>query len=85
MVSFQDELFSKFSVIARKVQVPSKLVGGLSQDEADTVMKFIYFGFRQQPQEAGTLLKFHDAAYQVGGVGSIVRVLTDKKMPKETV
>ena len=47
------------------------------------MMKFIYFGFRQQPQEAGVLLKFHDAAYEVGGVGSIVRVLTDKKMPEK--
>ena len=59
------------------------MIGDLTPVEVDTLMKFIYYGFRQQPQDATLLLKFHDAAYAVGGVGSIVRVLTDKKMPKE--
>ena len=55
----------------------------LNWSDNEALMKFIYYGFRQQPQEATLLLKFHDAAYAVGGVGSIVRDLTDKKMPKE--
>lgn len=81
-----DQLFSSCATILRKVQSSkseAKVIGDLTPVEVDTLMKFIYYGFRQQPQDATLLLKFHDAAYAVGGVGSIVRVLTDKKMPKE--
>jgi len=81
-----DQLFASMATILRKVnssKAETKVIGELTADEVDTLMKFVYYGFRHQPQEAGLLLKFHDAAYAVGGVGSIVRVLTDKKMPKE--
>lgn len=43
-------------------------------------MKYIYRGF-EQPSDgsSGHLLTWHEKVFAKGGVGSIVRVLTDKK------
>jgi len=76
-----DQLFASCATILRKIPAKSepKVINDLGENEVDTLMKFIYYGFKNAPQDAGLLLKFHDAAYNSGGVGSIVRVLTDKK------
>lgn len=55
-------------------------VNALDRDLVDVLMKYIYRGF-ETPSEgsSGHLLLWHERAYAVGGVGSIVRVLTDSK------
>ncbi|XP_054282792.1 actin-related protein 2/3 complex subunit 5-B [Macrosteles quadrilineatus] len=55
-------------------------VAALDRDLVDTLMKYIYRGF-EIPSEgsSGHLLLWHEKAFAVGGVGSIVRVLTDTK------
>lgn len=55
-------------------------VNALDRDLVDVLMKYIYRGF-ETPSEgsSGHLLLWHEKAYSVGGVGSIVRVLTDSK------
>lgn len=55
-------------------------VAALDRDLVDVLMKYIYRGF-EIPTEgsSGHLLQWHEKAYSVGGVGSIVRVLTDTK------
>ncbi|XP_075213458.1 actin-related protein 2/3 complex, subunit 5 [Lycorma delicatula] len=52
----------------------------LEPDLIDVLMKYIYRGFEMPSEKSsGHLLMWHEKAYAVGGVGSIVRVLTDSK------
>jgi len=55
-------------------------VGQLDSESRDILMKFIYRGF-EVPNEGSSahLLIWHEKVFAVSGVGSIVRVLTDKK------
>ena len=56
------------------------VVNELNFDEIDILMKYIYRGF-EVPTDGSSahLLVWHDKAFNKGGVGSIIRVLTDKK------
>ena len=55
-------------------------VAGLDNESRDILMKIIYRGF-EIPFEGSSaqLLVWHEKVYAVSGVGSIVRVMTDKK------
>jgi len=55
-------------------------VQNLDTDQVDTLMKYIYRGF-ETPSEGSSahLLSWHDKAFAVGGIGSITRVLADRK------
>ena len=55
-------------------------VAGLDNESRDILMKIIYRGF-EFPFEGSSaqLLVWHEKVYAVAGVGSIVRVMTDKK------
>lgn len=48
------------------------------KDLLDVLMKYVYRGF-EIPTEgsSGHLLQWHEKVYSKGGVGSIVRVLSD--------
>ncbi|RWS23047.1 Actin-related protein 2/3 complex subunit 5-like protein [Leptotrombidium deliense] len=63
-----------------KASEMDKVIDALDMDEVDVVMKYIYRGF-ENPSEgrSGHLLVWHEKAYNKSGLGSIVRVLTDKK------
>lgn len=52
----------------------------LDQPRLDTLMKYIYKGF-EFPSEGSSalLLTWHEKVFAVGGLGNIVRVLTDRK------
>lgn len=56
------------------------IVNELNFDEIDILIKYIYRGF-EVPSDGSSahLLVWHDKAFSKGGVGSIIRVLTDKK------
>ncbi|OQV18303.1 putative Actin-related protein 2/3 complex subunit 5 [Hypsibius exemplaris] len=47
-------------------------------DHIDTLMKYIYRGF-DFPANSSMLLNWHEKVYAIGGVGSVMRVLTDKR------
>jgi len=55
-------------------------VEGLDNESRDILMKMIYRGF-EVPYEGSSaqLLVWHEKVFAVSGVGSIVRVMTDKK------
>jgi len=52
----------------------------LDTEQVDTLMKYIYRGF-EIPSEgsSGHLLAWHEKVFAIGGIGSITRVLTDRK------
>ena len=52
----------------------------VDSESRGVLMKFIYRGFEQPTENSSArLLVLHDKVFAVSGVGSIVRVLTDKK------
>ncbi|XP_023955255.1 actin-related protein 2/3 complex subunit 5-B [Bicyclus anynana] len=66
-------------LIAVKSAQIEEVVGNLSLDDIDILMKYIYRGF-EYPSEgsSGHLLLWHEKAFNIGGAGSIVRVLSDR-------
>lgn len=54
------------------------VVNTLDLDEIDVLMRYIYHGFEHSAEgSSSSLLTWHDKATNRGGVGSIVRVLTE--------
>ncbi|KAM9322208.1 actin-related protein 2/3 complex subunit 5-A-like [Pholidichthys leucotaenia] len=57
-----------------------KAVGSLDKADVDLLMKYIYRGFEKpSDNSSAVLLQWHEKALAVGGVGSIIRVLTTRK------
>eukprot|EP01110_Echinostelium_bisporum_P002918 TRINITY_DN17190_c0_g1_i1.p1 TRINITY_DN17190_c0_g1~~TRINITY_DN17190_c0_g1_i1.p1 ORF type:complete len:143 (-),score=52.78 TRINITY_DN17190_c0_g1_i1:38-466(-) len=52
-------------------------VAGLNADQLDILMKYIYRGLATG--ENASLLKWHESVLKKSGLGSVVRVLTDRK------
>lgn len=57
-----------------------KAVKSLDSKAVDTLMKYIYRGFESPADgSSAVLLTWHEKTFAAGGLGSIVRVLTDRK------
>ncbi|XP_015909458.1 actin-related protein 2/3 complex subunit 5-B isoform X1 [Parasteatoda tepidariorum] len=67
-------------ILSIKTSDIEKTVAQLDRDQIDMLMKYVYKGF-ENPSEGRSahLLAWHEKVYAAGGMGSIVRVLTDKK------
>ena len=55
-----------------------KAIDGFSEDELVTLMKYVFQGLSQNKNQP-TLLKAHEAVVEKGGLGVIMRVLTDRR------
>lgn len=67
-------------LLAIKTSQIEEAIQTLDGDLVDVLMKYVYRGF-ETPSEgsSGHLLVWHEKAYNVGGVGCIIRVLSDAK------
>lgn len=67
-------------LLAIKGSQIDEAVNSLAPELIDVLMKYVYKGF-EYPSEgrSGHLLMWHEKIYSVGGVGCIVRVLSDTK------
>lgn len=67
-------------LISFKTNEIEKAVQSLEKNDVDLLMKYIYKGFESpSDNSSAVLLQWHEKALAVGGVGSIVRVLTARK------
>ncbi|KAJ3124710.1 hypothetical protein HK098_000906 [Nowakowskiella sp. JEL0407] len=64
----------------RSSDIPS-IIKTLDAEQLDLLMKFIYNGMAKPEQfNSGVLLGWHEKIVEVAGIGSIVRVLTDRRL-----
>ncbi|KAK9975033.1 hypothetical protein ABG768_023097 [Culter alburnus] len=55
-------------------------VKSLDKNGVDLLMKYIYKGFERPVENSSAiLLQWHEKAFAIGGLGSIVRVMTARK------
>eukprot|EP00753_Platysulcus_tardus_P004780 PLAT12686.1.p2 GENE.PLAT12686.1~~PLAT12686.1.p2 ORF type:complete len:132 (+),score=61.08 PLAT12686.1:41-436(+) len=55
-----------------------RIVDGMSEEEIDVLMKYIYRGLGDL-ENCASLLKWHEKALEKGGLGSIVRAFTERR------
>ena len=67
-------------LLATKQNQVDSVVKTLDSDQKDLLMKYIYRGF-EAPSEGSSaqLLFWHEKVFETAGLGSIVRVLSDRK------
>ncbi|XP_050530417.1 actin-related protein 2/3 complex subunit 5-B [Daktulosphaira vitifoliae] len=67
-------------LLGTKVSQIDEVVAQLDIDTIDILMKYIYKGFEKSTEKKSShLLMWHEKAYALGGAGSIIRVLTERK------
>ncbi|RZF39029.1 hypothetical protein LSTR_LSTR008619 [Laodelphax striatellus] len=67
-------------LLSIKASQIEEAVSKVDKDLIDVLMKYIYRGFEMPSEKSsGHLLMWHEKVFAVGGMGSIVRVLTDSK------
>lgn len=82
----QKEKASRFALVLRVLmQFKSGEIDGtlktLSSDDIDVLLKFIYRGFSEPTDSScSTLLTWHEKTVAIAGLGSIMRVMTERKV-----
>ena len=73
------DLILKVLLSVNKTQMDS-MISKFDTNTLDVLMKYIYRGFEKPSEKSSAiLLAWHDRVYKVSGLGSIVRVLTDRR------
>ncbi|XP_064649783.1 actin-related protein 2/3 complex subunit 5-B-like [Lineus longissimus] len=78
----KEKVFSMFLKVLScyKSSDVERAVKSLDSARLDVLMKYIYRGFEDATENSSAiLLTFHEKVVAVGGLGCIVRVLTDRK------
>ncbi|KAJ2355961.1 arp2/3 complex subunit [Coemansia erecta] len=67
-------------LMATRAQDIGSVVGSLSDDDRDVLLKYIYHGLAHPAEfNCGVLLSWHERVVEGGGLGSIVRVMSDRR------
>ncbi|KAI9504494.1 arp2/3 complex subunit [Coemansia spiralis] len=67
-------------LMATRTQDINSVVSSLSDDDRDVLLKYIYHGLGHPAEfNCGMLLSWHERIVEAGGLGSIVRVMADRK------
>eukprot|EP00091_Calanus_sinicus_P018196 TRINITY_DN4081_c0_g1_i1.p1 TRINITY_DN4081_c0_g1~~TRINITY_DN4081_c0_g1_i1.p1 ORF type:complete len:176 (+),score=67.74 TRINITY_DN4081_c0_g1_i1:76-603(+) len=73
------DLAMRIMMAVKQSQI-EEAVKDLDNDSRDVLMKFIYKGFEVPSKDSSAnLLIWHEKIFNLNGVGSVVRVLTDKR------
>ncbi|KAI8321649.1 ARP2/3 complex 16 kDa subunit (p16-Arc) [Martensiomyces pterosporus] len=73
------QLVSEVLAATRTQDIPS-IVSSLSDDDRDVLLKYVYHGLAHPAEfNCGVLLSWHERVVEAGGLGSIVRVMSDRK------
>lgn len=68
------------AILAVKSNDISSVLSNLSNDQLDILMKYIYKGLSiPESFNSASLLSWHEKTLELAGLGSIVRVMTDRK------
>jgi hypothetical protein len=65
-----------------RISNPDSTVNGLSVDELDVCMRYIYKGL-ESGENSNVLLKWHESVFNKAGTGCIVRALTARNRKAE--
>ncbi|KAJ2501708.1 arp2/3 complex subunit [Coemansia sp. RSA 1972] len=67
-------------LMATRAQDIGSVVGDLSDDDRDVLLKYIYHGLAHPAEfNCGVLLSWHERVVESGGLGSVVRVMADRR------
>ena len=77
------ELVVRALVLIKDAEV-NKALNELNDVQLDFALKYVYWGL-STGQNSGALLKWHGALVDKLGVGSILRVLTEKKVAENKI
>ncbi|KAJ2136772.1 arp2/3 complex subunit, partial [Coemansia sp. RSA 678] len=67
-------------LMATRAQDIGSVVGDLSDDDQDVLLKYIYHGLAHPAEfNCGVLLSWHERVVESGGLGSVVRVMADRR------
>ncbi|KAJ1742857.1 arp2/3 complex subunit [Coemansia sp. RSA 1086] len=67
-------------LMATRTQDIGNVVDSMSEDDRDTLLKYIYHGLARPAEfNCGVLLSWHERVIESGGLGSIVRVMSDRR------
>ncbi|KAJ2844346.1 arp2/3 complex subunit [Coemansia brasiliensis] len=67
-------------LMATRTQDIASVVSNISEDARDVLLKYIYHGLARPAEfNCGVLLSWHERVTESGGLGSIVRVMSDRR------
>ncbi|KAJ2083066.1 arp2/3 complex subunit [Coemansia sp. RSA 988] len=68
-------------LMATRAQDIASVVANLADEDRDVLLKYIYHGLARPAEfNCGVLLSWHERIVESGGLGSIVRVMSDRRV-----
>ncbi|KAJ2609185.1 arp2/3 complex subunit [Coemansia sp. RSA 1365] len=68
-------------LMATRAQDIASVIANLADEDRDVLLKYIYHGLARPAEfNCGVLLSWHERVVENGGLGSIVRVMSDRRI-----